>query len=84
MAVVEPADEGTTGSVSTSPFTVPAFMAVPYVGSPGERPENEIVLRCESDGRELEVATLRTNNQWATVFLSTGASAPAKPASWLA
>ena len=71
-----PQTKGTTGSVSTSPFTVPAFMAVPYVGFPGERPGNEIVLRCESDGRELEVATLRTNTQWATVFLSTAGFCP--------
>ncbi len=66
-----PKTGGTTGSVSTAPFTVPAVIAIPYVGFPNERPGNEIVLRCESDGRELNIATLRTNNQWATVFLST-------------
>lgn len=71
-----PQTQGTIGSVSTSPFTVPAYMAVPYVGFPGERPGNEIVLRCEFDGRELRVATLRTNNQWATVFLRTASFCP--------
>ena len=44
--------------------------------SQGERPGNEIVLRCESDGRELEVATLRSINQWATVFLSIAGFCP--------
>ena len=33
----------------------------------------------ESDGRELEVATLRTNTQWATVFLRTAGFCPGQP-----
>jgi hypothetical protein len=75
-----PQTEGTTGEVRTVPFVLPDYIAVPYMGFPGEAPGNRIVLRCEADGAETPVASLRTNNQWATAFLHTGGlcSGPAR------
>jgi hypothetical protein len=66
-----PETGGTAGKIETAPFATPSYIAIPYVGFPGEVPGNYIVLRCETDGRELNVARLRTNTQWATTFLDT-------------
>jgi hypothetical protein len=66
-----PQTGGMTGELRTAPFLLPDYLAVPYAGFPGEAPGNRIVLRCELDGREMPVASLRTNAQWATVFLRT-------------
>jgi hypothetical protein len=69
-----------SGELRTAPFALPDYVAVPYAGFPGEAPGNRIVLRCELDGREMPVASLRTNAQWATVFLHTAGfcSGPAR------
>ena len=55
---------------------MPDYVAVPYMGFPGELAGNRIVLRCELDGREMLVSSLRTNTQWATAFLRTAGFCP--------
>ncbi len=57
------------GTVATRPFVPSQYMAVPHFGFPGERPENRIFLQCARTHREIAVATVRTNTQWATAFL---------------
>ena len=57
------------GTVATRPFVPSQFMAVPHFGFPGEHPDNRIFLQCSRTHRELDVATVRTNTQWATAFL---------------
>lgn len=60
---------GSTGTVTSPPFVAPQYLAVPHHGFPGETPESRIVLRCRATGKELHVARLRTNIQWATAFI---------------
>ena len=57
------------GRIVSRPFEAPAFLAVPYVGFPGELPGNRVALRCDLSGAELEVASRRTNNQWTIGFM---------------
>src|SRR5262245_17862686 len=57
------------GTVTTRPFVPSQYMAIPHFGFPGEDPDNRIFLRCARTHREIDVATVRTNTQWATAFL---------------
>lgn len=63
-----PQTGGTIGSVTTSEFQLPTYLAIPYQGFPRETPEDRIYLKIEG-GDELEVATIATLNMWATVYL---------------
>ena len=64
-----PETGGTIGTVESARFHPTEFMAIPFYGAPWERPDVRIYLRCEPTGHELEVATQRTNDQWATAFI---------------
>ena len=64
-----PKELGTIGVIASAPFTLPGYIAVPHYGFPGEVPGNRVFFRCLGDGRELDVATARTNTQWATEYL---------------
>jgi len=64
-----PQELGTIGAIASGPFASPGYVAVPHYGFPGEVPGNRVFLRCIDDGRELDVATARTNTQWATEYL---------------
>ena len=64
-----PDTQGTTGSVTSSPFRAPRYVAVPHLGFPGEVPGNRIFFRCLDTGLEMDIATLRTNTVWATAFV---------------
>jgi hypothetical protein len=58
------------GSIETGLFARPDYLAVPHHGFPGEGPGNRIILRCESTSAEMDIATTRTNTQWATAFIA--------------
>lgn len=57
------------GTIRTVPFALPRFLAVPFYGFPRERPESRIYLRCLDTNALMDVATVRTNNQWAVAYL---------------
>jgi hypothetical protein len=75
-----PKELGTIGAIASAPFALPGYLAVPHYGFPGEVPGNRVFLRCLGDGRELDVATARTNTQWATEYLRVPSGFCAGPA----
>ena len=64
-----PETNGTVGTVSTVPFLPAPYMAIPYAGFPAEQLGNRIYFRCDGENRELDLATQRTNDQWATAYI---------------
>ena len=66
-----PKTGGTIGRLASASFDMPQFIAIPYSGFPSERSENKLVLICDTTGREMKIASLRTNTQWATRYLKT-------------
>ena len=66
--------------LSTAPIVLPDYIAIPYIGFPGEVAGNRLFLRCEADGHEMTVASLRSPPDWATAFLHTAGfcSGPAR------
>ncbi|WP_165585302.1 hypothetical protein [Roseococcus sp. SYP-B2431] len=57
------------GTLVSAAFRPRDYLAIPYVGSPGEEEGTRISVRCEANGAERRVSSSRTNNQWAVAFL---------------
>lgn len=60
---------GTSGHIVSAPFNAHAYLAIPFLGLPGEVAGNTIGLRCTTDDTMLPVANIRTNGQWSTAYL---------------
>jgi hypothetical protein len=61
---------GTTNTLLSNPFDPPPYLGIPHHGFPGEVAGNRIFLRCTTNGREIDIANILTNTQWATAYLS--------------
>ena len=71
---------GVVGALRSRSFETPAYLALGYTGFANEVPGNELVLVCEQTGGRYPLASARTNNQWSTIYVSSGelCSGPAK------
>lgn len=74
----EPERGGHKGKLVSAPFSAPDYMAVPYMGFANENPGTFLRLLCEPNGEHTTLASGRTNNQWATIYLDTRDFCPGK------
>jgi hypothetical protein len=64
-----PETQATIGTIATTAFDPPRYMAIPFVGFPNEVPGNRVFIRCVDTHKTLDVAVHRTTNQWQIAYL---------------